>query len=54
MFTHTFREGNKIADWMAMQGAISSTHLQTCDVCPPQLASLLVADVLGNLCPGLV
>ena len=26
MFTHTFREGNKIADWMAMQGAISSTH----------------------------
>lgn len=49
----TFREGNKIADQLPKQGGQSLLNL-TCDQCSLPLASLLDANVPGNLWPRLV
>lgn len=46
-FKHILREGNEFADWMAKIGASLDHDLQVWEDCPPQLQSVILADVLG-------
>lgn len=44
---HTLREGNMCADWLAKQGATSSSNLTVWSACPSGLATLMLADTTG-------
>ncbi|GAU35993.1 hypothetical protein TSUD_211300 [Trifolium subterraneum] len=48
-FSHTLREGNECADWLAKHGAQSDVNLKLWVSPPPQIAHVLLADVTGVL-----
>jgi hypothetical protein len=47
LFEHTFREGNRCADYLAKLGATSNSSLVIISVPPLELTSLLQADAEG-------
>lgn len=46
-FTHTLREGNTVADWLAKTGATHDSYFIAWRECPAQLQSSVLADSLG-------
>lgn len=46
--SHTFREGNRVADWMAKLGLRSPSPVFLSSVYPRNLVSILVEDKLGR------
>ena len=48
-FTHTLREGNECADWLAKFGATSADSLKVWIAPPPQLDIILLGDTYGAL-----
>ena len=45
--THTYREGNMCADWLAKKGAMGNKSLIYWDYPPFGIDNILVADTMG-------
>jgi hypothetical protein len=48
-FTHTLREGNECASWLAKFGATNVDSLKIWTTHPPQLDIILLVDISGAL-----
>ncbi|XP_045786980.1 uncharacterized protein LOC123882215 [Trifolium pratense] len=48
-FSHTLREGNECAGWLAKYGAQSDVNIKLWTSPPPQIAHVLLADATGVL-----